>query len=158
MPVNGSHTAPVDTRDELRGPAPFRDRRLHDLTPGAENDRERHVDTALPSKAGNAAAPGVEMTEPTEAPFEKTFRLVCRLDDADIDYVRDTAEWIRRCVARTLQLNPSTHADDVTPIVVDMSTRGRWRLMRPETVAEQLALPVPQTAPETDRAGLAESS
>ena len=34
-----------------------------------------------------------------EEPFEKTFRLVCRLDDADIDYVRDTAEWIRRCVA-----------------------------------------------------------
>ena len=80
------------------------------------------------------------MTEPTEAPFEKTFRLVCRLDDADIDYVRDTAEWIARCVARTLQLNPESHADDVTPIVVDMSTRGRWRLIRPETVAEQLAL------------------
>ena len=98
------------------------------------------------------------MTEPIEAPFEKTFRLVCRLDDADIDYVRDTAEWIRRCVARTLELNRTAHADDVTPIVVDMSTRGRWRLMRPETVAEQLALPVPQAAPETDRAGLAESS
>ena len=37
-----------------------------------------------------------------EKPFEKTFRLVCRLDDADIDYVRDTAEWIRRCVDRVL--------------------------------------------------------
>jgi hypothetical protein len=24
-----------------------------------------------------------------------------------------------------------------------MSTRGRWRLMRPETVGEQLALPTP---------------
>ena len=35
-----------------------------------------------------------------EEPFEKTFRLVCRLDDADIDYVRDTSEWIRRCIAR----------------------------------------------------------
>jgi hypothetical protein len=109
-------------------------------------------------KAGNVPVPGVEMTEPTEAPFEKTFRLVCRLDDADIDYVRDTAEWIHRCVARTLQLDPTTHADDVTPIVVDMSTRGRWRLMRPETVAEQLARPEPQRAPETDRTGLAESS
>ena len=40
-----------------------------------------------------------------EEPFEKTFRLVCRLDDADIDYVRDTAEWIRRCVARVLAVN-----------------------------------------------------
>ncbi|HEX4236173.1 MAG TPA: hypothetical protein VH041_17940 [Caldimonas sp.] len=75
-----------------------------------------------------------------DEPFEKTFRLVCRLDDADIDYVRDTAEWIRRCVARVLELNPSVTADDATPVVVDMSTRGRWRLMRPEIVAEQIAL------------------
>jgi hypothetical protein len=95
------------------------------------------------------------MTEPIEEPFEKTFRLVCRLDDADIDYVRDTAEWIRRCVARTLEVNPAAHADDVTPLVVDMSTRGRWRLMRPETVAEQLALPVAQAAPSTGPADLA---
>ncbi|MEO8835350.1 MAG: hypothetical protein ABI364_01275 [Caldimonas sp.] len=78
-----------------------------------------------------------------EGPFEKTMRLVCRLDDADIDYVRDTAEWIRRCVARVLAVNANATADAVTPLVVDMSTRGRWRLMRPETVAEQLALPVP---------------
>ena len=80
-----------------------------------------------------------------EEPFEKTFRLVCRLDDADIDYVRDTSEWIRRCVDRVLAANPSATADDVTAIVVDMSTRGRWRLMRPETVGEQLALPIPGT-------------
>jgi len=84
------------------------------------------------------------MTADCDAPFEKTFRLVCRLDDADIDYVRDTAEWIRRCVARVLELNPSATADDATPLVVDMSTRGRWRLMRPEIVAEQMAL-VPAT-------------
>ena len=98
------------------------------------------------------------MTEPTESPFEKTVRLVCRLDDADIDYVRDTTEWIRRCVSRVLAVNPSASADDVTPIVLDMSTRGRWRLMRPETVAEQLARPEPQRAPETGRAGLAKPS
>ena len=84
------------------------------------------------------------MTADSDGPFEKTFRLVCRLDDADIDYVRDTAEWIRRCVARVLELNPSATADDATPLVVDMSTRGRWRLMRPEIVAEQMAL-VPAT-------------
>jgi hypothetical protein len=78
--------------------------------------------------------------------FERTFRLVCRLDDADIDYVRDTAEWIRRCIARALVVNPSATADDITSIVVDMSSRGRWRLMRPETVGEQLALPIPGSA------------
>jgi hypothetical protein len=75
-----------------------------------------------------------------EQPFEKTFRLVCRLDDADIDYVRDTAEWIRRCVKRVLEIHPEASAADATPVVLDMSTRGRWRLMRPEIVAEQLAL------------------
>jgi hypothetical protein len=93
-------------------------------------------------RAGDAPAPGgsdMEARDP-DAPFEKTFRLVCRLDDADIDYVRDTAEWIRRCVARVLELTPTATADDATPVVVDMSTRGRWRLMRPEIVAEQLAL------------------
>jgi hypothetical protein len=84
----------------------------------------------------------MSVTNPAEQ-FEKTVRLVCRLDDADIDYVRDTAEWIRRCVGRALAVNPTATATDVTPIVVDMSTRGRWRLMRPETVGEQLALPVP---------------
>jgi hypothetical protein len=86
-------------------------------------------------------------TSPEEQ-FEKTFRLVCRLDDADIDYVRDTAEWIRRCVGRVLALNRSATANDVTPIVVDMSARGRWRLMRPETVGEQLALPAAPTPSE----------
>ena len=75
----------------------------------------------------------------SEGQFEKTFRLVCRLDDADIDYVRDTAEWIRRCVARALELDPDASAYELTPLVVDMSTRGRWRLMRPEIVGEQLA-------------------
>ena len=72
---------------------------------------------AATRSAGNAPAPGSgnDRDEPEEQ-FEKTFRLVCRLDDADIDYVRDTAEWIRRCVGRVLALNPSAtrqrrHAD-----------------------------------------------
>ena len=63
----------------------------------------------------------------SDAPFEKTFRLVCRLDDADI--------------ARALELDPGASAYELTPRVVDMSTRGRWRLMRPEIVGEQLAQP-----------------
>ncbi|MEO8081854.1 MAG: hypothetical protein ABI641_15070 [Caldimonas sp.] len=75
--------------------------------------------------------------------FEKTIRLVCRLDDSDIDYVKDTAEWIARCVHRVLVVNPDVTAHEVTPIVLDMSALPRWRLMKPETVAEQLALPLP---------------
>ena len=87
-------------------------------------------------------------TPPAEDPFEKTFRLVCRLDDAEIDYVRDTSEWIARCVKRVLELDPSADARDVTTTVLDMSTRGRWRLMKPEIVGDQLALPFPH-APDT---------
>ncbi len=79
-----------------------------------------------------------------ESPFEKTYRLVVRLEDSEIDYVKDTAEWIARCVSKVLMISPMTPAAEITPLVVDMSTRGRWRLMRPETVAEQLARPVAQ--------------
>jgi hypothetical protein len=82
------------------------------------------------------------MASPAEDPFEKTFRLVCRLDDSEIDYVRDTAEWIARCVTRVLALDPSASAHEVTVTVLDMSTRGRWRLMKPEVVGDQLALPI----------------
>jgi hypothetical protein len=82
------------------------------------------------------------MTRPAEDSFEKTFRLVCRLDDSEIDYVRDTAEWIARCVNRVLALDPFASADEVTLTVLDMSTRGRWRLMKPELVGDQFALAI----------------
>lgn len=83
----------------------------------------------------------------TEDPFEKTMRLVTRLDDADIDYVKDTAEWIRRCVAEAVARDPSLDPADVTAMAIDMSLRGRYRLMKPETVAAQLALPLSAPMP-----------
>ena len=86
------------------------------------------------------------MSPEPESPFEKTFRLVCRLDDAEIDYVKDTAEWIRRVVAQVLALDPSAEPAAVTAIALDMSTRGHFRLMKPETVGRQLAGPVAERA------------
>ena len=86
------------------------------------------------------------MSMDDEDRFEKTMRLVCRLDDADIDYVKNTAEWIRRCVAEAVVLNPALTAEEATSAVLDMSLRGRYRLMRPETVAAQFALPSPHAA------------
>lgn len=83
------------------------------------------------------------MGKDDEDRFEKTMRVMCRVDDADIDYVKDTAEWIRRCVAEAVVLNPALSAHEMTPTVLDMSLRGHYRLMRPETVAAQLALPLP---------------
>jgi len=86
--------------------------------------------------------------DPTvESPFERTVRLVCRLDDADIDYVRDTGEWIARCVNRVLALDPATTAHVVTPLVLDMSALPRWRLMKPESVADQLVGATAASAP-----------
>lgn len=76
--------------------------------------------------------------------FERTMRLVCRLDDNDIDYVRNTGEWIRRCIAEAIVRNPALTEAELTPTVLDMSLRGRYRLMKPETVATQLALPMTQ--------------
>ena len=81
-------------------------------------------------------------TAPAEDPFETTFRLVCRLDDAEIDYVRDTSEWITRCVRRVLERDPAASVDEVTATVLDMSSRGRFRLMKPEIAGDQLALPI----------------
>jgi hypothetical protein len=82
-------------------------------------------------------------TEPTPVPpdsgaFEKTVRLVTRLDDADIDYVRDTSSWIERCVAHVLAHDPEAFPEATRATALDMSMRPRYRLMRPEIVAEQL--------------------
>ena len=87
------------------------------------------------------------MPTPPEDPFERTFRLVCRLDDAEIDYVRDTSEWITRCVVRVLALDPSASVDAVTTTVLDMSSHGRWRLMKPEIVGDQIAFPIASPNP-----------
>lgn len=57
------------------------------------------------------------MTTAAEHPFEKTVRLVCRLDDAEIGYVRDTSEWITCCVHRVCTLDPSADAEDLTAVV-----------------------------------------
>ena len=43
---------------------------------------------------------------------------------------------------RVLATDPGADADEVTAKVLDMSARGRWRLMKPEIVGDQLALPI----------------
>lgn len=75
-----------------------------------------------------------------ELDFEKTIRVQCRVADGDIDYVRDTAEWIRRCAAEVRRCNPTLAEPHVMREVLDMSARGHFRLLAPETVARQLAL------------------
>ena len=74
--------------------------------------------------------------------FERTERIpVERVQTAE-EYVRDTDEWIARCVARVLQLDPIIKADEARRSVGDLAALDRWRLMKPEAAAEQLYTPI----------------
>ncbi|MEO8835125.1 MAG: hypothetical protein ABI364_00135, partial [Caldimonas sp.] len=58
------------------------------------------------------------------------------------EYVRDTGEWIARCVKRVLELDPIIKADEAQRSVADLAALERWRLMKPEAAAEQLYTPI----------------
>ena len=74
--------------------------------------------------------------------FERTERIpVERVQTAE-EYVRDTDEWIARCVARVLQLDPIIKAEEAHRSVGDLAALDRWRLMKPEAAAEQLYAPI----------------
>jgi hypothetical protein len=88
-----------------------------------------------------AAASTAERFESTER-FERTERIpVERVQTAE-EYVRDTDEWIARCVARVLELDPIIKADEARRSVGDLAALDRWRLMKPEAAAEQLYTPI----------------
>jgi len=89
----------------------------------------------------NRAAGPHDHYENTER-FERTERIpVERLQTAE-EYVRDNDEWIARCVARVLQLDPIIKADEARRSVTDLAELERWRLMKPESAAEQLYTPI----------------
>jgi hypothetical protein len=77
-----------------------------------------------------------------EAGFERTERIpVERLVTAG-EYVRDTDEWIARCLGRVLELDPIIKADEARRSVTELAGLERWRLMKPEAAAEQLYTPI----------------
>ena len=89
----------------------------------------------------NRAGGPAERFENTER-FERTERIpVERIQTAE-EYVRDTDEWIARCIARVLQLDPIIKADEARRSVTDLALLERWRLMKPEAAADQLYTPV----------------
>jgi hypothetical protein len=95
---------------------------------------ETAADSEFTSHAGDAF-------ENTER-FERTERIpVERVQTAD-EYVRDSDEWIARCVARVLQLDPIIKDDEARRSVGDLAQLDRWRLMKPEAAAEQLYTPI----------------
>ncbi len=88
-----------------------------------------------------AARGGQDPFENTER-FERTERIpVERVQTAE-EYVRDNDEWIARCVTHVLQLDPIIKADEARRSVGDLAQLDRWRLMKPETAAEQLYTPI----------------
>ena len=84
---------------------------------------------------------GVQRFEGTER-FERTERIPVERVHTAGDYVRDNDEWIARCVARVLQLDPIIKADEARRSVADLAALERWRLMKPEAAADQLYAPI----------------
>ena len=83
-----------------------------------------------------------DAADTAESPFERTMRIPVERVDAEGGYVRDNHEWIARCVARVLQLDPIIKAEEAQRSVNDLSGLERWRLMKPEAAAEQLYTPI----------------
>jgi hypothetical protein len=95
-------------------------------------------EAAADSEFASHAAEAFETTQR----FESTERIpVERVQTAE-EYVRDNDEWIARCVARVLQLDPIIKADEARRSVTDLAGLERWRLMKPEAAAAQLYTPI----------------
>ncbi|HUP09840.1 MAG TPA: hypothetical protein VMU47_21965 [Caldimonas sp.] len=76
--------------------------------------------------------------------YERTARLPPTWT-ADAGYVKDTAEWIARCLKRVQALDPVIGAEDAEKTVRELSELERWRVLNPEDAAEQLYTPVGPT-------------
>jgi len=77
-----------------------------------------------------------------ESRFERTERIPVERIEAAGEYVRDNDEWIARCVARVLALDPIIKADEARRSVAELAELERWRLMKPEAAADQLYTPI----------------
>jgi len=77
-----------------------------------------------------------------ESRFERTERIPVERIQAAGEYVRDNDEWIARCVARVLALDPIIKADEARRSVAELAELERWRLMKPEAAADQLYTPI----------------
>ena len=90
-----------------------------------------------PEEAAETAA-----AHDAEVRFERTERIPVERLQAEGAYVRDDDEWIARCTARVLELDPIIKADEARRSVTDLAGLERWRLMKPEAAADQLYTPI----------------
>ncbi|MEO8312563.1 MAG: hypothetical protein ABI520_15440 [Caldimonas sp.] len=77
-----------------------------------------------------------------EARFERTERIPVERIQAEGEYVRDNDEWVARCVARVLALDPIIKAEEARRSVGELAELERWRVMKPEAAADQLYTPI----------------
>ena len=77
-----------------------------------------------------------------EAHFERTERIPVERIETAGEYVRDNDEWIARCVARVLSLDPIIKAEEARRSVGELAELERWRLMKPEAAVDQLYTPI----------------
>ena len=85
---------------------------------------------------------------PTDAEFDRTQILPGGSGPDNAVYVKDNNEWIARCLARVMALDAVLTLDEARPIVVELASRERWRVLAPEAAADQMYLkPKGPTAP-----------
>jgi hypothetical protein len=77
-----------------------------------------------------------------EGRFERTERIPVERIETAGEYVRDNDEWIARCVARVLSLDPIIKTEEARRSVGELAELERWRLMKPEAAADQLYTPI----------------
>jgi hypothetical protein len=109
-------------------------------------DPESAADEEFEARLRASAAASVDFETTlgfgAEGKFERTERIPVERTLSAGDYVRDTDEWVARCVARVLELDPIIKAGEARRSVTDLAGLERWRLMRPEAAADQLYTPI----------------
>ena len=108
-----------------------------DAIAAADDEFARRLQKSVAARADFASTEGLG-----ESDFERTERIPVERVQAPGEYVRDTDEWIARCVARVLALDPIIKREEAERSVAELAELERWRLMKPEAAAEQLYTPI----------------
>ena len=103
----------------------------------ADDELARRLQKSVTARADFATTEGLGAGD-----FERTERIPVERVQAAGEYVRDTAEWIGRCVARVLALDPIIKREEAERSVSELAELERWRLMKPEAAADQLYTPI----------------
>jgi len=110
-----------------------------DPTTVADDEFAKRLEAGADAGALTRPAP---LDPASESRFERTERIPVERILSAGEYVRDNDEWIARCLARVLELDPIIRADEARRSVSELAGLERWRLMKPEAAAEQLYTPI----------------